>query len=528
MNTHLLPTGKVLFWAYDDAEGFYIWDPNTKAVSDAASPELNLFCAGHSFLPDGRLIAEGGHIRNNIGLDSASIYDPFQDTWTRIANMKGGRWYPSSTTLANGDVLVTSGDNKKKVNRLPQVYQLSLETWRDLTNAQRSLPLYPRTFLAPNGHVFFATATSRYLDTSGSGAWIDVAERNVASRDNYGSACLYDDGKVLWTGGGDPPTETAEIIDLSSPSPAWQTTGSMAVARRQNNLTILPDGTVLATGGSSFPGFNESAGAVLYGELWDPATGQWTVMASESQYRGYHSTALLLPDGRVLSSGGDGEPNAQVFSPPYLFKGPRPLISSSPPAVNLAETFFVGTSDAASITAVTLLRLGALTHAQNWSQRIIRLNFTQAPGGLSVTAPSDPNIAPPGYYMVFIVNADGVPSVAPMLRLDAVTQPCAPTHVSASAVLTSTVGVGGGYKKGKAQVTIVNDCGGAAEGALVTGTFTGDIEQTVTAQTDGSGIATIDSTATARGKVKITFCVDGVVVSLVYDASANNETCDSN
>ena len=417
VHTHLLPTGDVLFWAYDDSDGFYRWDPATEAVTVAADPVRNVFCSGHSFLPDGSLLISGGHVRDDIGLRSASIYDPFLDSWTNIPDMNAGRWYPSSTTLGNGDVLVTSGAIFFYRNRLPQVYQVDQNSWRDLTGAELVLPLYPRTFLAPNGKVFVATATSRYLNVMGTGAWSVVSDRLIGGRDDHGSAVLYDDGKVLWTGGGDLPTETSEIIDLEDLYPSWQFTGSMAQPRRQNNATLLPDGTVLATGGSSSPGFDEPQGAVLQAEIWDPETGFWSTMASGARYRGYHSTALLLPDGRVLSSGGDDEPNAEIYSPPYLFRGPRPVVGNAPTSVALGETFFVETADAALITDVNWIRLGSLTHGQNWSQRINRLPFSQTTGGLTVTAPFSENLSPPGYYMLFILDDNGVPSESKIVQL---------------------------------------------------------------------------------------------------------------
>src|SRR5262249_37338655 len=156
--------------------------------------------------------------------------------------------------------------------------------------------------------------------------------------------------------------------DLNAATPAWKFTGSMHFARRQHNAVILPDGKVLIVGGSSGSGFDNSSTPVLAAEMWSPATGQFTVMASIATYRGYHSTALLLPDGRVLSAGGNiGGPNAQVFSPPYLFAGARPAIASAPTSVSYGETVFIATSDAASISQVTWLRAGSVTHTNDMS-----------------------------------------------------------------------------------------------------------------------------------------------------------------
>jgi hypothetical protein len=253
---------------------------------------------------------------------------------------------------------------------------------------------------------------------------------------------MYEPGKVLMVGGGDPPLASAEKIDLTLPVPAWQSAGVMHTARRQINATALPDGTVLVTGGSSGAGFNNKTAPVYAAELWDPAQNSFTVLASATRYRGYHSIALLLPDGRVLSSGGDNEPNAEVFSPPYLFKSARPVVTTSPSSITYGESFLVDTQNATSIAAVTLVRLSAVTHANNMNQRFLRLAFSQALGRLTVTAPSVPEIAPPGHYMLFVLNAEGVPSIAPIIRLNsgaAPTAPPAPTNLSATAVSSSRI-----------------------------------------------------------------------------------------
>jgi hypothetical protein len=143
--------------------------------------------------------------------------------------------------------------------------------------------------------------------------------------------------------------------------------------------------------------------------------------------RVYHSVSLLLPDGRVLTGGGghpDGGPldidhlDVEVYSPAYLFKGPRPVIASAPNIIRHGRPFSVDTPDAASIAQVNLIRLSAVTHSFNQTQQINRLAFSVPNSGLlQVTAPANANLAPPGHYMLFIVNGDGVPSVAPILQL---------------------------------------------------------------------------------------------------------------
>jgi hypothetical protein len=230
-------------------------------------------------------------------------------------------------------------------------------------------PLYPMMFVAPNGKVFVAgpDQAGRYLNTGGSGAWTFVGNFNYSRWRDYGSAVTFD-GKVLIAGGDGSDdnaaaTSTAEIIDLNATHPSWKYTSSMANARRQHNLTLLPDGKVLVTGGSGGYGFDNASYPVYPAEMWDPATGAWTTMASITVYRGYHSTALLLPDGRVLSAGGEQTgASAEIYSPPYLFKGTRPTITSAPSRVKFKQAFFVATPNATSISQVTLIPIG-IRHA---------------------------------------------------------------------------------------------------------------------------------------------------------------------
>jgi hypothetical protein len=197
----------------------------------------------------------------------------------------------------------------------------------------------------------------------------------------------------------------------------------MAYARRHLNLTVLPTGEVLATGGVAGTAFNDLSTGVHAAEIWSPASGQWTTLASNAVTRGYHASSLLLPDGRVLhagSGGGAGAPNelnAELYSPPYLFRGARPVITSGPSSVRYGNQFRILTPQAAAITRVSLIRLGAVTHAFDENQRFQRLSFTADATGLTVTAPSSRNRAPPGHYMVFVLNSANVPSVAKIVRI---------------------------------------------------------------------------------------------------------------
>ncbi len=411
----LLPTGKVMMYSHDDPR---IWDPVDGLLTTVPQFGYNPFCNGHVLLADGRVMFAGGQIANNVGLSVADYYDPFTNTFTSLPDMFDGRWYPSQVTLAEGDVVILSGniDEGPVRNLIPEVWEVNTGTWRILSDASLFLPLYPAAFLAPNGKVFVATDSSRYLDTSGTGAWETVASRQGSGRDNYGSACMYDVGKVIYTGGGDAPVDTSEAIDLNAATPTWSFVASMPQARRHQNTTILPDGRVLVTGGSSSSGFNTEDGPKP-AIVWNPDTNTWTTWATEAEYRGYHSEAVLLPDARVASIGGEGSPSLQVFSPPYLFNGPRPTITSAPSSVQLGETFFVETPDSADITQVTWVRPSAVTHTKNMNQRINKLSFTPVSGGLNVTAPSNANVCPLGDYMLFILNGTGVPSVAQFIQV---------------------------------------------------------------------------------------------------------------
>jgi hypothetical protein len=243
---------------------------------------------------------------------------------------------------------------------------------------------------------------------------------------------MYDAGKILVVGGGSP-TATAEVINLNAGGgAAWSNVQAMPVARRQMNATLLADGTVLVTGGSNAAGFNTAPtdARVLAADRWDPGTGQWTELARQTHYRLYHSNALLLPDARVVSMG-SGQPaatgltddyTAEIFTPPYLFKldgtpAVRPTISSAPDNVGYGASFSVTMSSAVSIAKVTWIRLSTVTHATNMNQRMNYLTFTANGSTLTVTAPANANLAPPGHYMLFILDANGVPSIAKIIRI---------------------------------------------------------------------------------------------------------------
>lgn len=433
IHVSMLPSRKVLLWGR--AGDAHLWDPASPGAGFALmSAPYEVFCSGHSFLPDGRLLVAGGHSVGTSGIPSTVIFDPASNTWSTTGSMAFGRYYPTITALPNGDVLAVAGsDENRNVVTIPEIR--TGDTWRLLTTASLAIPnpYYPAMFLAPNGKVFLAgfPQTSRYLDVSGTGAWTTVADRQVADR-TMGSAVMYAPGKILYVGGGDPPTSSAEVIDLNQPSPDWRSVPGMAFARRQLNVTILADGQILVTHGTSGSGFNNLAGAIRAAEVWNPATESWSTMAEESSARAYHSATVLLPNARVLTSGsGEGGGvllensnfTLQVFTPPYLFNSDgtlaaRPTTTAAPSTISYGESFTVETPDAGSVSRGTLIRLSSVTHAFNQSQLIYPLTFSATgPTSLAAAGPTSANLAPPGPYMLFLINGSGVPSVAKMVTV---------------------------------------------------------------------------------------------------------------
>lgn len=426
-----VPTGDSRILAQALIPNAYLWTVGTTGqFTPVPNYVSDMFCAGHTFDGLGRLLVAGGHIADNYGLNHTNLFDANSGSWTRVADMTRGRWYPTVTALANGGALVLAGQTEVNTsNTVPEVWNGS--SWSQLTGASLTLPLYPWAFAAPDGRVFVAgpQRATRFLSLSGAGVWSSSISALYASTRSYGSAVMYAPGRILIAGGGDPPTATAETIDLTG-TPAWQPTGAMAFARRQLNLTILADGSVLATGGTSSGGFNTATGAVLAAERWDPATGLWTTLASAAVKRFYHSTALLLPDGTVLSAG-SGRPsptgetdqlNAEIFHPPYLLMSdgsprPRPSVSVAPGQIAYGSSFTLTTNDNAAVARVTLVRLSSVTHAFNQSQRFAELAVTRPNGVLTIAAPTSANLVPPGPYLLFVLDANGTPSVGRVVRV---------------------------------------------------------------------------------------------------------------
>jgi hypothetical protein len=427
----LLQNNRVLF--YQDGSTPTVWDYVAGTFTNVPM-SADLFCSGHAVMSDGRILVVGGYGESGTtyGIKSAEIFDPTNLTWTSVPDMQFRRWYPNATTLPDGRILVVAGwQTSANTNAgISEIYAPATNTWTSLTNANNPFETYPFMYVMPNGRVIhiggseFATDTD-ILDLTTT-IW-SVVDPNIV---DGGSATMYMPGKFMKAGSAadsqnaGASSNTTFVLDMTQPSPAWHQTASMAYPRSFFNLTMLPDGTVLATGGETDKNGGDISKAVYAAELWSPQTQTWSTMASMHTPREYHGTALLLPDGRVLESGMGADfgnvpdqKSAEFYSPPYLFKGARPTISQAPSQIQYGANFFVNTPDGATIASVALIRSGAVTHFFDQNERYVPLSFTQASGGLTVTAPVDANLAPPGYYMLFIVNSAGVPSIAPFVQL---------------------------------------------------------------------------------------------------------------
>jgi hypothetical protein len=446
----LLHTGKVLIFDRPSAgPTARVWDPITNVFTSVPNHTTDLFCAGHSAMADGRILVIGGHgLTGDQGTSDVNIFDPVSLTWTLAARMAYKRWYPTATTLPDGRVLSITGVAITATDyvTVPEVYNPANNSWTQLPAAAANLAMYGQMFVLPNGKLGYTgnwefPGDARLLDV-GSQTWTVLDPRLT---DGY--AAMYEPGKILKCGSSSDSglpgisSNACHLLDFNSPNPVWQTTPAMAHARTHHNMTLLPDGNVLITGGSTRKdGYNTSF-AVYVPEMWSPVTKTFTPMAPAARPRLYHSESLLLPDGRVLSMGGgrDGDGidqlNAEIYSPPYLFKGSRPSVGATPDVITYGSSFSIATADGGTISSVVLMRPGSPTHGFDFDQRIVKLTFTQTAGGLTAVAPANGNLAPPGYYMLFLVNANAVPSVAKFLRIPALsssTPPLAPTSVTAT------------------------------------------------------------------------------------------------
>jgi len=454
----VLPNGKVLLWdsvseqaAEHESDHTFtraaVWDPSTNTYKQVNVPGYNIFCAGYVQLADGRVLVAGGNKSQALdGIVQTHTFDWRTETWSRGPDMNVGRWYPSLAALANGEALIVAGGPATA-----EVYQNN-GTLRRLTGfTSFDDRIYPFLAPRPDGQVQLVGPYNRMdtMSTTGTGALTATRNRDGINR-TYGSFATYDIGKVMVAGGGSVtedgqssvPTKTASVVDINGSGTTVRSTNSMSVGRRQFNLTVLADGSVLATGGQSksVDGLVDLDNPVFAAERWDPRSETWTVLSSASRVRQYHSVATLLPDGRVMTGGGGIcgtctrkgylEKNIEYFTPPYLYKkdgsgslAARPIIDDAPSTASYAQQFAISTGQAGTISKVGLVRLGAPTHGGDQGQRYVPLKFSASGSVVTATAPATASIAPPGYYMLFVTDTAGVPSVAKIIKMEATVAP---------------------------------------------------------------------------------------------------------
>ncbi|XVU28604.1 galactose oxidase-like domain-containing protein [Actinoplanes sp. CA-054009] len=452
--TAVLPNGKLLVWdsVGDNSSESYpdhsftramVWNPADDTYKRVDLQGSNIFCAGFAHLANGNILVAGGNANAQLdGTVHTYVFDWQNETWTRGRDMAAARWYPSLAETANGEHVIVGGGPATS-----EVYQAN-GAIRALSGFTKySSRLYPFMGSRPDTQlgIIGPYTTGWTVNTSGIGIVTATGNRDGMFRD-YASFATYDVGKTVVVGGGkmteggqaNVPTKTAVVMSTGATMfPATTATGSLSTGRRQLNATLLADGSVLATGGMTSAATNVNVdlpNAITTAERWDPATGQWSVLAAAGRIRQYHSTAALLPDGRVMTGGGGIcgacmaagylEKNIEYFSPPYLYKkdgsgepASRPTISTAPTSVGIGAAFTVTTPQASTIRKVGLVGLSDVTHGVDQGQRYVPLKYTTTGTTLTVTGPPNGGVAPPGYYMMFIVDANGVPSVAKMVQV---------------------------------------------------------------------------------------------------------------
>jgi Domain of unknown function (DUF1929) len=423
-------------------------DPDRASFTQVYTP-WDAFCCGHAILPDGRVLFAGGtkkyeilapdapdHKQHNYeGLKDSFVFDPTGGGFSRVGYMNHARWYPTLVTLGDGTVVAVSGlDEKGNIdNGNTESFDLATSTWVDHPSLHKVFPSYPSLLLMADGRLFFSGANAGYgpadVEARRSGLW-DLRSNAFHKvyglpqpeiNETAGTVLLppAQDQRVMFLGGGgvgDSQVTTARtaIVDLSVANPAWKRGPDLSVKKRYPGAVILPDDTVFVTNGSK----QYRADDTRTSEIYHPDTNSFSPAADPHIGRDYHAQYLLLPDGRVVAIGSNPlrdnnyfETRVSVYSPPYLFQGPRPSIVGV--ATRLARGRQATVTVSGSVATVRLIRPGSYTHVTDSEQRSIALPITRQTGStVTVTIPENPNVVPPNWYMLFVVSGAGVPSTA--------------------------------------------------------------------------------------------------------------------
>ncbi len=447
-----LPDGRLLFWSANDRFFFSyvgqaytaIFDPISGQITEKFVNETgqNMFCPGTTNLADGRLLVSGGS-----QAPRTSLYDPATSNWSVGAQMNIQRAYQANTLLRDGSVLTLGGSWADSAGNKHGEIWTQAGGWKKLPGllVEPFLTADPRgvfrsdnhMWLIPagNGQVFHAgpSRNMNWIDTTGNGSSRPAGTRGDDDHSMSGNAVMYDTGKILKVGGSpayenSQATANSYVIDIQA-GVKVRKVASSAYARAFHNSVVLPNGQVVVIGGQSNPVTGSDGMSVLAPELWDPDTETFTTLAPISVPRNYHSVALLMPDARVVSAGGGlcgtgcpaNHPDMQILTPHYLLNADgspaaRPAILDAPASAVYGTSMTVKTDSA--ITAFSLVRLSSVTHTVNNDQRRLALQFlATGTNRYAVSVPSNPGWAVPGYYMLFAMNAQGVPSVAKIMRI---------------------------------------------------------------------------------------------------------------
>lgn len=450
-------------WGLTDSAA--VWDPGNNTFSRPAIPQdnsgktLDLFCVGHSVLPDGRVLAAGGTsgYAPDRGLSTTVVFDPISESFTKIASMNSGRWYPTFVTLGSGRVFCASGINNQgnDVDFNPEIF--SKVGWTSFTWKTRKFPTYPQMFLLENGSIFYSGGSFNenapvkpciltlpplfslpIQEVDVPGLYADphnLDPDNPADQRNHATSVLLppaQDQRVMIVGGGNRflyggnTTETVYIVNLKDRYPVYRQGPSMTNRRMHVNAVILPNRTVFVCNGTQV-GEDVSTGT-LPAEIFDPATDTWTLAEQQTVAHGYHSMALLLPDGSIATGGGTptGSCNnvlMQIYRPAYM-SAARPSIQETPDKISYGKSFTIRTDQAHNIKWVNLMRPTAVTHSHDMEQRLVDLPIrSKSKSSLTVSVTHKPNLAPPGWYMLTITDTDNIPSVARWVHLTGKTVP---------------------------------------------------------------------------------------------------------
>ena len=450
-----LPDGKILTysgserrtWPRTEQTHSATWDPQTGAFSEHLALGHNMFCGTLTLNAAGDVFVAGGRNSGNSPWTSTFNYE--SNSWTQIQNMaSGGRWYPTTLSLGDGSVMSAMGSSTNIRN--PDVWDpdtgwrvlngIDFFSMRTQDTGPNNRNWFPLLNVAPNGNIYhyWGADENHFISASGNGEFASANSETHATNHPGGVHLTYDVGKLLVTGANqgirdETASTRAFTVDLNGVTPDINSVAEMAHRRAFHQLIPLPTGEVLVVGGNTGGGFNDN-GSVMEPEIWNPETDTWRGVANMAVPRNYHSTALLLPDGRVLIGGG-GYPagggtqswnhqDAQVYSPPYLFTdgdqpAVRPVLSGLPNVADVGSSFVVDADQ--DISQFTLIRLSATTHATNTASRMMKPDFERTTDGrYQVNLHANPHVLIPGYWMLFALNEDGVPSEAGIFNITAV------------------------------------------------------------------------------------------------------------